>query len=139
MKAPLFYRAAAILLLLFAAAHTIGFSQSDPSWGVDGLLAAMRSAHFDMMGARRSYWDLFLAAGLSLGALYLFAAALAWQLSGLPAETVARMRLTAWAFAACFAAVTLVSCLHLFVVPIAFSAAITLCLAVAAWLSGPRR
>ena len=140
MKASLFYRIAAVLLLLFAAAHTFGFSQSDPSWGVDGLLAAMRSAHFDMMGFRRSYWDLFLASGYSLGALYLFAAALAWQLGGLPVEALARMRLTAWGFAACFAAVTAVSAAWLFTIPIAFSAAITLCLVAAAWLSSqPRR
>jgi len=40
-----------------------------------------------------------VAAGFSVGVFYLFAAILAWQLSGLPAATLALMRGTAWAFA----------------------------------------
>jgi hypothetical protein len=35
MKASLFYRIAAVLLLLFEAGHTSGFPWSDPQWGVD--------------------------------------------------------------------------------------------------------
>jgi hypothetical protein len=34
---------------------------------------------------------------------YLFAAVLAWQLGGLPAETLVTMRVTEWALALCFA------------------------------------
>jgi hypothetical protein len=135
MRAPVFYRIAAVLLLLFAAGHTLGFRQSDPAWGVDTLLSSMRSIHFDVQGFRRTYWDLFSAAGFSVGVLYLFAAVLAWQLGRLPAETLAVMRVTAWAFALCFGAITAVSLRYLFVLPIAFSVAITFCLALAAWRS----
>jgi hypothetical protein len=135
MKASLFYRIAAALLLLFAIGHTLGFRQSDPSWGVDALLGSMQSIHFDVQGFSRTYWDLFVAAGFSVGVFYFFAAILAWQLGGLPAETVARMRVTAWAFAACFAAITVVSLRCLFILPIVFSLVITLCLVAAAWLS----
>ena len=95
MKASLFYRIAAVLLLFFAFGHTLGFRQSDPSWGVDNLLASMRSTHFDVQGFSRTYWDLFVAAGFSVGVFYFFAAILAWQLGGLPAETLALMRGTA--------------------------------------------
>jgi len=135
MKASVLYRIAAVLLLLFAIGHTLGFRQSDPQWGVDSLLASMRSIRFDVQGFQRTYWDLFLAAGFSVGVFYLFAAILAWQLGGLPAATLAAMRGTAWAFALCFAAITLVSWKYLFILPIAFSIVITLCLAAAAWLS----
>jgi hypothetical protein len=135
MRASIFYRIAAVLLLLFAAGHTFGFRQSDPAWGVDALLASMRSIHFDVQGFNRSYWDLFQAAGFSVGVFYLFAAILAWQLGGLPAASLALMRGTAWAFALCFAAITLVSWRFLFILPIAFSIVITICLAAAAWLS----
>jgi len=138
MKASLFYRIAAVVLLLFAIGHTLGFRQSDPSWGVDALLGSMRSIHFDVQGFSRTYWDLFVAAGLSVGVFYFFAAILAWQLGNLPAETLARMRGTAWAFAVCFAAITVVSWRHLFILPIVFSGVITVCLIVAAWLSGPK-
>jgi hypothetical protein len=135
MKASLFYRMAAVLLLLFAVGHTLGFSQSDPTWGVDTLLGSMRSMHFDVQGFSRTYWDFFVAAGLSVGVFYLFAAILAWQLGGLPAETLALMRGTAWAFAVSFAAITVVSWRYLFVLPIVFSMVITVCLMAAAWLS----
>ena len=135
MKASIFYRVAAVLLLLFAAGHTLGFRQSDPKWGVDGLLGSMRSIHFDVQGFNRTYWDLFVAAGLSVGVFYLFAAILAWQLGSLPKETLALMRGIAWAFALCFAALTVVSWTYLFVLPIVFSLVITVCLISAAWLS----
>jgi hypothetical protein len=139
VKASLFYRIAAVLLLLFAAAHTLGFRQSDPSWGVDALLSSMRSIHFDMMGFNRTYWDLFVAAGFSVGVLYLFAALLAWQLGSLPAETLAVMRITVWSFALSFAAITVVSWAYLFIIPIVMSLLVTLCLTAAAWLSARAR
>jgi hypothetical protein len=135
MKASVFYRVAGVLLLLFAVGHTLGFRQSDPAWGVDALLGSMRSVHFDVQGFKRTYWDFFVAAGFTVGALYLFLAILAWQLGSLPAATLALMRGTAWAFALCFAAITVVSWRYLFILPIAFSTLITLCLIAAAWLS----
>ena len=135
MKASVFYRIAAVLLLLFAIGHTLGFRQSDPKWGVDPLLGSMRSIHFDVQGFNRTYWDLFVAAGFSVGVFYLFAAILAWQLGGLPAATLALMRGTALAFALCFGGITVVSLRYLFSIPIAFSIVITLCLTAAAWLS----
>src|SRR3984957_17542258 len=135
MRASLVYRIASGLLLLFAVGHTLGFRQSDPQWGVDALLGLMRSIHFDVLGFNRTYWDLFVAAGFSVGAFYFFTAILAWQLGGLPAATLALMRGTAWAFALCFAAITVVSWRYLFILPIAFSIVITLCLTAAAWLA----
>ena len=135
MKASIFYRIAAVLLLLFAVGHTLGFRQSDPTWGIDALLGSMRSIHFDVQGFNRSYWDLFVAAGFSVGVLYLFAAILAWQLGGLPAATLALMRGTAWAFALCFAGITVLSWKYFFILPIVFSMVTTLCLTAAAWLS----
>lgn len=135
MKASIFYRIAAVLLLLFAVAHTLGFRQSDPKWGVDALLGSMRSIHFDVQGFNRTLWDFFLGAGFSAGVFFLFSAILAWQLGGLPNEILARMRGIAWAFALCFAAITVVSWIYLFILPIVFSLVITVCLATAAWLS----
>jgi hypothetical protein len=90
------YRVAAVLLLLFAVAHTFGFRQSDPAWGVDTLLGLMSVVAIRRAGLHRSYWDLFLAAGFSVGVFYVFSAVLAWQLARLPAGTLADMRVTAW-------------------------------------------
>ena len=135
MKASIFYRAAAVFLLLFALGHTLGFRQSDPQWGVDALLASMKSIHFDMQGFSRTYWDLFLAAGFTVAVFYVFAAILAWQLGGLPPETLSHVRGIAWTFALSFASITVVSWRYLFIVPIVFSLMITVCLVLAAWLS----
>jgi len=135
MKASTFYRIAAVLLLLFAIAHTLGFRHSEPVWGVDALLGSLRSTHFDVQGFDRTFWDFFVAAGFSVGVFYLFAAIFAWQLGRLPAATLALMRGTAWAFALSFAAITVVSWRYLFIIPVAFSIAITVCLTAAAWIS----
>src|SRR5271170_17131 len=135
MKASILYRIAAVLLLLFAVGHTLGFRQSDPSWGVDSLLGSMRSIHFEVQGFSRTYWDLFVAAGFCVGVFYFFSAILAWQLGGLPAETLARMRGVRWAFAVCFGAITVLSWRYLFILPIVFSLVIAVCLSAAAWIS----
>jgi hypothetical protein len=135
VKAPILYRISAVLLLVFAVGHLLGFRQSDPTWGVDALLGSMRSVHFDVQGFSRTYWNLFVAAGFTVGVFYLFAAVLAWQLGGLPEETLALMRVTVWAFALCFVAITVLSWRYLFIVPIIFSIVITVCLTAAAWRS----
>jgi hypothetical protein len=135
MKASLWYRIAAVLLLLFAVAHTLSFRETDPGWGVDAVLGSMRSVHFAVQGFTRTYWDFFEAAGFTVGWFYVFAALLAWQLGSVPPATLATLRRTSWMFAFCFAAVTVVSWRHLFIIPITFGAAITICLAAAAWAS----
>jgi hypothetical protein len=138
MKASWLYRIAAVLLLLFAVGHTLGFRQTNPEWGVGSLLDSMRSIHFDAQGFSRTYWDFFSAFGFFFSVFLLFAAVLAWQLGGLPAETLARMRPTAWALTICLAAVTALSWRYAFTTPIVFSTMITMCLIVATWLSAKK-
>jgi hypothetical protein len=135
MKAPILYRIASVLLLLFAAGHTLGFRQNNPEWGADAVLSSMRSVHFDAQGFNRTYWDFFSAFGLFFSVFLLFAAVLAWLLGRLPAETLARMRSIAWALAICFVAVTALSWRYTFTTPIVFSTLVTLCLIAAAWRS----
>jgi hypothetical protein len=129
------YRIAAVLIVLFDIGHTLGFRQSDPSWGVGGLVGSMRSIHFNVQGFSRSYWDLFVGAGFMISVFFLFAAVVAWQLSGLSAETLAHMRGVSWGLALCFAALTILSWRYFFFLPILFSVLITACLVAAAWVS----
>ena len=133
MRASMFYRIAAVLLLLFDAGHTSGFPWSDPAWAVD--LGPMRSTHFYILGFSRTYWDFYVGFGLTISVILLLAVVLAWQLGGLPPESLAKMRGTAWTFALCFAAITVLDWKYFFIIPIVFSIAITLCLAAAAWFS----
>jgi hypothetical protein len=127
-------RFASLLLVLFAVGHTFGFRQINPDWGADAVLGLMRSVHFDALGFNRTYWDFFSAFGFFFSVFLLFAGVLAWQLSGLPAETLARIRGIAWALAICFVAVTALSWKFAFTIPIVFSTLITVCLIAGAWL-----
>jgi len=87
------------------------------------------------MGFSRTYWDFYVGFGLFVTVFVLLAVVLAWQLGGLRKESLALMRGTAWTFALCFAAITVLSWKYFFVIPIVFSVAITICLTAAAWLS----
>lgn len=132
MKASILYRVAAVLILLFAIGHTVGFLQHDPSWGVDALLASMKSTHFSIQGFSRSYWDFFVGFGFFVTVFLLFAAVLAWQLGGLANETLARMRAIKWTFALSFAVMAVLSWRFFFAIPLVFSLLITACLSFAA-------
>src|ERR1700683_2952730 len=133
MRASVFYRIAAVLLLLFDVGHTSGFPWSDPKWGVD--ISSMQSTHFYVQGFSRTYWDFFVGFGLFVSVFLVFAAVLAWQLGSLAPETLALMRGPAWALVICFAAVTILTWRYFFIGPIVFAVLITVCLTAAACLS----
>ena len=125
MKPSVLYRIASGLLVLFAIGHTLGFRQTDPQWGVDSLVASMRTIRFDVQGFSRTYWDFFVGAGLFVGVFHLFAAVLAWQLGGLSQETLRLMPVVTWTLAILFVGVTVLSWMYLFIVPVIFSAVIS--------------
>jgi hypothetical protein len=135
LKARIFYRISSVLLVLFAAGHSLGFRNRVPAWKADEVVGLMRSVHFDAQGFTRTYWDFFSAFGLLFSVFLVFTAALAWILSSLPTETLARIRSIAWALATCFVAVTALSWRYAFTTPLVFSAVITVSLTAAAWLS----
>jgi hypothetical protein len=135
LKASTLYRIASVLLLLFAVGHTFGFRKVDPKWQVDSLIGSMRSIRFHAQGFSRTYWDFYVGFGLFISVFLVFAAVLAWQLGGLSADSLASMRGSVWALALCFVAVTILSWRYFFIVPVIFSAAITLCLLAGAWVS----
>ena len=127
------YRTAAVLILLFDLGHTAGCPWSDPAWGVD--LGTIQSSHFNVLGFSRTYWDFYVGFGLFNSVFFLLAAILSWQLGSLSPQTRPLLRASAWALVFCFAALTVLSWVYFFVIPLAFSAAITACLVAAAWRS----
>jgi hypothetical protein len=136
MKASLLYRIASGLLVLFALGHTLGFRRVDPRWGVDSIIAALRSTRFDVQGLNRTYWDFYTGFGLFVTVLLLFVAIVTWQLGGLPKESLSVMPGITRGLAACFIVVTFLSWRYFFIVPLLFSAVITICLIIAAWAAG---
>jgi hypothetical protein len=96
----------------------------------------MRTIRFDVQGFSRTYWDFFVGTGFFVGVFLLFAAVLAWQLGGLSKEILSQMPLVTWSLAIVFVGLTVLSWMYLFIVPVILSAAISLCLIMAAWLAG---
>src|SRR5262249_10568439 len=103
-------------MLLFAIGATLGLLRPDPTWRADAVLGSMESVRFNIQGFRRSYWGFFVGFGLFVTVFVLFGAVLAWQLGGLAVEALARVCVLAWAFALCFAAVTVLTWRYFFAI-----------------------
>jgi hypothetical protein len=136
MKPSILYRIASVLLVLFALGHTLGFRQLQPEWNADSVVASMRAVHFEAQGFNRTYWDFYSGFGLFVSVFLLFTAVLSWQMSSLPAATLAQLRGPAWTLALCFAALAVLSWRYFFVLPIVFTVVLTLLFATAAYVSG---
>ena len=136
MKASLLYRVASVLLVLFAIGHTLGFRRVDPKWGVDAAIGTLKATRFNVQGLNRTYWGFYTGFGLFVTVFLLFAAALAWEVGGLPADALFATRVIGWTLALCFVGVTYLSWRYFFTAPVLFSAVITVCLVAAAWLAG---
>ena len=83
MSTTLWLRISSVITLLFAAGHTLGGLKYWSPMGDNAVLQAMRTVHFDAMGANRSYLDFYLGFGYSLSVIQLMLAVLLWQLATL--------------------------------------------------------
>jgi hypothetical protein len=135
MKVSLLYRITSVLLLLFAAGHTLGFRMTDPKLGAGPVIASLQTLHFQVQGFSRTFWDFYVGFGLFVSLFLVFGAYLAWQLGGLQEQTLAILRGIRWGLAICFAAETVLTWKYFFIGPIVFSLVITVCLITAAWFS----
>ena len=133
MNSAILYRISAVLLLLFAVGHQLGFRKVDPRWGVAQLVDGLKSTQFDVQGARRTYWSFFSGFGFFVTVLLLFSAVLAWQLAALPAATLTSLRVVLWAFAACYVIIAVLTWRYFFMAPVIFSVLVALGLVLAAW------
>ena len=133
MSPALLYRIASVLLILFAAAHTLGFRRVDPRWGLDATIGALKATQFQVQGFTRSYWSFYTGFGLFVTVLLVFAGILAWQLGALPKDTLRTLRVVTWALALSFVAVTFLSWRYFFIAPLVTSGVVAACLLLAAW------
>ncbi|MFI5091659.1 MAG: hypothetical protein ACHP7P_16590 [Terriglobales bacterium] len=127
---------AAILLLLFAAAHLFGFRQLDPQWGITSLIDSLKTTRFQVQGATRTYWDFFSGFGFFVTVLLLFSSVLSWQLATLPAPMLASLRIIRWSLAACYVIIAVLTWRYIFVAPLVFAGLVASCLTLAAWRAG---
>jgi len=133
MSPALLYRIASVLLVLFAAGHTLGFRRVDPQWGLDATIGALKATQFQVQGFTRSYWGFYTGFGLFVTVLLVFTGILAWQLGALPKDTLRSLRVVTWALALSFVAVTFLSWRYFFIAPLVFSGVVAACLLLAAW------
>lgn len=128
MKGSTFYRIATVLLLLFAAGHTVGFLSFKPPTA-EGLAVrdAMMDVHFQVKNADLSYGGFYKAFGLSITVNLLFSAFLAWHLAKHPAPMVA------WALCAVQIVGVALGLIYFTAVQAGLAGLVAACLAYGAW------
>jgi hypothetical protein len=83
MKATALYRIAAVLFIVFAAGHTVGFlGFRPPTTEAAAVRDAMKNVHFQVGGSSFTYGGFYTGFGLFATLYLLFAAYLAWHLGG---------------------------------------------------------
>lgn len=135
MNATLLYRAAAVLLVLFAAGHTFGFLKfKAPTPEGLAVRDAMNSVHFQVGSSTFSYGGFYVGFGLTVSAYLIFAAFLSWHLGGLAATNPRAIGALGWVFFALQLVSLALSVKYFSVVPAVSSGLVAACLGWAAWL-----
>ncbi|MDQ1694576.1 MAG: hypothetical protein QOH85_2111 [Acidobacteriaceae bacterium] len=133
MKARLWFRISAVILLLFAIGHTVGFlSFRPPTAEGQAVFAAMNNVQFSAAGSTFSYGRFYRGFGLSISASQLFFAWLAWLLASMAQRDPESARLIAWAMVGLQVVGFGLSLKYFSVVPALFSVVVALCLGIGA-------
>jgi hypothetical protein len=134
MNATLLYRIAAVLLILFAAAHTFGFlSFTPPTPEGVAVRDAMNNVHFQVKNHSYSYGNFYRGFGLFATAYLLFAAFLSWRLGAMAAKHPQAIGSLAWVFFGLQLVSMALSWIYFAPPPVVASALVALCLGLAAW------
>jgi hypothetical protein len=134
MKATLLFRIAAVLLILFATGHTIGFlSFTPPTPEGVAVRDAMNNVHFQVRSHTYSYGGFYRGFGLFVTAYLLFSAFLAWQLGSLAAKYPQAVRPLGWILCTVQIASLILSAIYFSGAPAISSALVAACLGWAAW------
>ncbi|SRR5215831_10805731 len=133
MKATVLYRIAAVILLLFALGHTIGFLTFRPhSAEAVAVYDSMNSVHFTEGGTSFSYGNFYRGFGLSISVSMVFSAFLSWHLGGLAKTTPQAIGMIGWLFCAVQVSGIVTGWIYFSYVQALFAAAVALCLGLAA-------
>jgi hypothetical protein len=136
MKATWLYRTAAILFVLFATGHTIGFLKFVPSTPeAQSVMNAMNTVPLQP-GTNYTYGNFYRGFGLFATLYFLFASAVAWHLGEL-SRKVPALGLLPWIFLALQLAGLALTWKYFSKPPVIFSALVTFCIGWAAILARP--
>jgi hypothetical protein len=133
MSATLLYRIAAVLLILFAAAHTFGTLIAPPPTPEAAGIRASMNQLFAVDGKSYSYGNFYKGLAICITVYLLLLAFLAWQMAGLAARHPEAIGALGWAFCAAKIATMIVAWVYIAAAPAITSALVALVLGLAAW------
>jgi hypothetical protein len=131
MKTTLLLRIASGISLLFAAGHALGGTSDWSPVGETEVLNTMRTVRFDVMGVSRTYLDFYHGFGHTLTVFLVLQAIVLWQLAALAKNAPLQTRGMVASFALASLASGIISWKFILPIPAAFSAVLTVCLALA--------
>ena len=103
------------------------------------VLKAMTDVRFDVMGASRSYLDLYVGLGWTISVLMLMETIVLWQLASLAKTDAARVQPIIAVITLANVGMGLIAARFIFLVPTVFSAVLSLSLALAWVTARPRQ
>jgi hypothetical protein len=128
VRATVWFRAAAVLMLLFAVGHTYGFLAFRPDTAEGrAVWEAMNSVRFSAGSLTFSYGGFYTGFGLSISAFDLFSAWLAWTLGSMARAGERRASTIGWAMFALQCVGFVLSLRYFSIVPAVLSAVAALC------------
>jgi hypothetical protein len=132
VKAARWFRIAAIVMLLFAVLHTIGFlSLRPPSPEGMAVWNAMNGVSFSIDGGTYSYGHFYRAFGLSLTVVQLFGAWVAWTLGQMARRGDGGVRAIAWGIIVWQILGIAIAAIYVSAKPAALSSVTVICIAIA--------
>jgi hypothetical protein len=135
MTATLLYRIAAVVFVLFAAGHTVGFLKFKPA-NAEGVAVydSMNKVRLQVGSGQLTYGDFYRGFGLFCTLYLLFAAYMAWFLGGLAQSNPQAIGALGWVFFVLQLGSIVVSWIYFLPPPVILSAAVAVCTGWAAWL-----
>jgi hypothetical protein len=134
MNATHLFRIAAVLLILFALGHTLGFLHFVPTTAEGrAVLDAMRTVTFEAQGSVRTYEAFYVGFGLNVSVYLVFSAFLAWHLGQLARVRPDAIGWMGWALCLVQLAGLVLALRYFFIAPAVFSVLLVVCLGWAAW------
>jgi hypothetical protein len=135
-SATVWFRISAVILLLFAVGHTLGFlTFKPPTEQGMAVREAMTNVHFQVGGKIFSYGGFYRGFGLSATISMLFEGFLCWFLGGLARRHPREIAPIGWALVVQQIAGMVLSLLYFGVPAIFLSAVLTVCIVAATLLA----
>lgn len=134
------YRIAAVLFLMFATGHTLGFLSFRPK-SPEGLAVyeSMRQVHFQFGSKMGTFLDFYIGFGLFVSVYMIFSIFLAWRLSNARTGEISMARVLAWVLFGVQVANVAVCYVYFGPVQVAFAAACAATIGFAALNTQPMR